>query len=91
MKRSTNEGRIRKNIICLREAFGETQEDLALAIGLSGPAAIGNYESGTNIPKSKSARGSSSGTFLILIEFKHYSIILLVLELLFSSLSIPSF
>lgn len=40
-----------QNIKSLRTAYGESQMDLAFAIGLDAPAAISNYESGTRSPK----------------------------------------
>lgn len=40
-----------QNIKCLRMAYGESQMDLAFAIGLDAPAAISNYENGTRSPK----------------------------------------
>ncbi len=40
-----------QNIKSLRTAYGESQMDLAFAIGLNAPAAISNYESGTRSPK----------------------------------------
>lgn len=40
-----------KNIRNLRLAYGETQLDLANALGLESPAAIANYEKGSRIPK----------------------------------------
>ncbi|MBK1811643.1 helix-turn-helix transcriptional regulator [Clostridium sp. YIM B02505] len=44
---------ISKNIRNLRIAYGETQMDLAYALGLESPAAIANYEKGTRKPKPK--------------------------------------
>lgn len=40
-----------QNIKSLRTAFGESQMDLAFAIGLDAPTSISNYESGTRSPK----------------------------------------
>lgn len=40
-----------QNIKSLRIAYGESQMDLAFAIGLNSPAAISNYENGTRSPK----------------------------------------
>lgn len=40
-----------QNIKSLRTAYGESQMDLAFAIGLDAPSAISNYESGTRSPK----------------------------------------
>ena len=40
-----------QNIKSLRTAYGETQMELAFAIGLDGPTAISNYESGSRTPK----------------------------------------
>lgn len=40
-----------KNIKYLRTAYGETQLDLALAVGLDSPNAIANYEKGERTPK----------------------------------------
>lgn len=40
-----------KNIKYLRTAYGETQLDLALAVGLDSPNAIANYENGGRTPK----------------------------------------
>lgn len=40
-----------KNIRNLRIAYGETQMDLAYALGLESPAAISNYEKGSRTPK----------------------------------------
>jgi len=48
---STKYPRLGKNIRGLREAAGETQLDLALAIGASGSNAISQYESGERMPK----------------------------------------
>lgn len=42
---------ISKNIRNLRIDYGETQMDLAYALGLKSPAAIANYEKGTRKPK----------------------------------------
>lgn len=39
------------NIKGLRKAYGETQEDLAFAIGESGKTTISNYEVGSRVPK----------------------------------------
>ena len=39
-----------QNIKSLRKAFGESQMDLAFAIGLKGPTTISNYESGRRSP-----------------------------------------
>ena len=39
-----------KNIKSLRVAYGESQFDLALAVGLNSPNAISNYEAGTRTP-----------------------------------------
>lgn len=43
--------RLSKNIKSLRTAYGETQLELALAIGLDSPNAIANYEKGDRNPK----------------------------------------
>lgn len=40
-----------KNIRGLRKAFGETQLDLAISIGASGPNVISQYESGERVPE----------------------------------------
>ncbi|MBR2303915.1 MAG: helix-turn-helix transcriptional regulator [Ruminococcus sp.] len=40
-----------QNIKSLRRAFGESQEDLAFAIGLEAKTTISNYENGTRRPK----------------------------------------
>lgn len=42
-----------KNIRALRNAYGETQLELAFAIGLDSPSAISQYESGTRIPQTR--------------------------------------
>ncbi len=42
-----------QNIKSLRTAYGESQMDLAFAIGLDAPSAISNYENGTRSPKSE--------------------------------------
>lgn len=42
---------ISRNIRCLRAAYGESQLDLALAIGLNSPNTITNYEKGIRYPK----------------------------------------
>ena len=47
----TNYPKLGKNIRGLRKAFGETQLDLALSIGASGPNVISQYESGERIPE----------------------------------------
>lgn len=39
-----------KNIRCLRTSYGETLEELAFAVGLSGSSAIENYENGSRTP-----------------------------------------
>ena len=41
------------NIWTLRTAFGETQLDLALALGLNSSNTISNYESGSRKPNNK--------------------------------------
>ena len=40
-----------KNIQSLRTAYGETQLELALSIGIESPNAIANYEKGARSPK----------------------------------------
>lgn len=40
-----------QNIMSLRMAYGESQMELAFAIGLDAPSAISNYENGTRSPK----------------------------------------
>lgn len=40
-----------QNIKSLRIAYGESQMELAFAIGLNAPAAISNYEKGTRSPR----------------------------------------
>jgi len=50
-KPNTNYPNLGKNIRCLRKAFGETQLDLAIAIGASGSNVISQYESGERIPE----------------------------------------
>ena len=40
-----------KNIKSLRTAYGETQFELALSIGIEAPNAIANYEKGERNPK----------------------------------------
>ena len=40
-----------KNIKALRNAYGETQLELAFAIGLDSPSAISQYENGTRTPQ----------------------------------------
>ncbi|MGL5354760.1 MAG: helix-turn-helix domain-containing protein, partial [Clostridium sp.] len=42
---------LEKNIKYLRTAYGESQLDLALAVGLDSPNAISNYEKGIRSPK----------------------------------------
>lgn len=42
-----------KNIKALRNAYGETQLELAFAIGLDSPSAISQYENGTRIPQTR--------------------------------------
>lgn len=42
---------ISRNIRCLRAAYGESQLDLALEIGLNSPNTIANYEKGIRYPK----------------------------------------
>ena len=42
-----------RNIKSLRTAYGETQLELALAVGLDSPNAIANYEKGDRKPKSE--------------------------------------
>jgi len=42
---------LEKNIKYLRTAYGESQLDLALAVGLNSPNAIANYEKGIRSPK----------------------------------------
>ncbi|PRR84506.1 Helix-turn-helix domain protein [Clostridium vincentii] len=42
---------LKKNIKYLRTAYGESQLDLALAVGLDSPNAIANYEKGIRSPK----------------------------------------
>lgn len=42
-----------RNIKSLRTAYGETQLELALAVGLDSPNAIANYEKGERNPKSE--------------------------------------
>lgn len=37
-------GQFGKNVKCLRTAYGETQLELALAVGLDSPNSIANYE-----------------------------------------------
>ena len=45
-----------KNIKTLRNAYGETQLELAFAIGLDPPSAISQYENGTRIPQTRERR-----------------------------------
>lgn len=52
------------NIWTLRTAFGETQLDLALALGLNSSNTISNYESGSRKPNNK----------IIIKLSKHYNI-----------------
>ena len=47
----TNVCQLAKNIKYLRTAFGESQLDLALVLGLESPNAIANYEKGIRNPK----------------------------------------
>ena len=46
-----NNNRLGLNIRSLRKAYGETQEELAFAIGESGKTTISNYEVGSRIPQ----------------------------------------
>ena len=46
----TQDEKLARNIRCLREAFGETQEELAFSLGVS-KNAVSNYECGTRRPK----------------------------------------
>ncbi|MBR5094801.1 MAG: helix-turn-helix domain-containing protein [Oscillospiraceae bacterium] len=46
----TREEIFASNLRCLREAYGETQEEMALALGIS-KNAISNYECGRRMPK----------------------------------------
>lgn len=45
------DNRLGLNIRGLRKAYGETQEDLAFAIGESGKTTISNYEVGSRVPQ----------------------------------------
>lgn len=49
-----------KNIKYLRTAYGETQLDLALAVGLDSPNTIANYEKGERTPKPEIKRKIAS-------------------------------
>lgn len=48
-----SESLIGKNIKYLRKAYGETQLELALALGLNSSNTISNYEKGVRLPKSE--------------------------------------
>ncbi len=48
---SNSNVQIGKNIKYLRTAFGESQLDLALSIGINSPTAISNYENGRRTPE----------------------------------------
>lgn len=45
------ENKVGDNIYYLRNAYGETQMELAYAIGLNSPNSISNYEKGYSHPK----------------------------------------
>lgn len=54
-----------RNICLLRKAFGETQMELSLAIGINSPNAISNYENGIRIPEREILIGRCSNLLFI--------------------------
>lgn len=51
MSYAANDFNLGKNIRRLRKSYGETQLDLAIAIGVSGSSVISQYESGERVPE----------------------------------------
>lgn len=73
---------IGKNIKSLRAAYGETQMELAFALGLDSPSTIANYEKGTRNPESKILQKIAKHYRITEVELMHCD---------FSKLSFGSF